>query len=167
MDECCKVSAPQVSSQPLCPRCGEVGRVVADETIQAILKRGAATPLLALERRFCKTRSCKVLYYGADGRFVEKGAAVVRIGVKETEDPIPLCYCFNFSRADVQREVAEAGSSSIPARITAEVKAGRCACEVKNPSGACCLGEVNKAVKDARETIFARRQSPWVSDSIS
>jgi len=40
------------------------------------------------------------------------------------------------------------------------VKAGRCACEVKNPSGACCLGEVNKAVKDARETTSARSQLP-------
>jgi len=160
MGECCNVSAPAVSSQTRCPCCGEVGRAVADETIRAILKRGAATPLLALERRFCKTRTCKVLYYGADGRFVDKDAAVVRIGVKETEDPIPLCYCFNFSRADVQREVAETGSSSIPARITAELKAGRCVCEVKNPSGACCLGEVNKAVKDAWETTSARSRFP-------
>ena len=160
MDECCKVSTPRVSSQTPCPDCAEVGRVVADETIRAILKRGAATPLLALQRRFCKTRTCKVLYYGADGRFVEKDAAVVRIGVKETEDPIPLCYCFNFSRADVRREVTQTGSSSIPARIAAEVKAGRCACEVKNPSGTCCLGEVNKAVRDAKETISARSQLP-------
>ena len=80
--------------------------------------------------------------------------------MKETDDPIPLCYCFNFSRADVRREVAETGSCSIPARITADVKAGRCACEVKNPSGSCCLGEVNKAVKDARETTAARRRLP-------
>jgi len=137
-----------------------VGRVVAAETIRAILKRGAATPLLALERRFCKTRTCKVLYYGADGRFVEKDAAVVRVGLKETEEPIPLCYCFNLSRADVWREVAKTGSSSIPARITAEVKAGRCACDVKNPSGGCCLGEVNRAVKEAKETTSARRQLP-------
>src|SRR5215471_11081544 len=155
MDECCKVSEPLVSGQTPCPRCGEVGRVVAEETIRAILKRGAATPLMAVQRRFCKTQTCKVLYYGADGRFVEKDAAIVRIGVKETEDPVPLCYCFNFSRADVWREVAETRSSKIPARITAELRAGRCVCEVKNPSGACCLGEVNKAVKDARDTTSA------------
>src|SRR6266481_8503338 len=33
-------------------------------------------------------------------------------------------------------------------RIAAEVKAGNCACEVKNPSGKCCLGDVTQAAKD-------------------
>ena len=112
-----------------------------------MLETSIATPLLELERRFCRTPTCDVLYYGADGRMVEKDKARVRVGVKETDDPVALCYCFNFSRADVRREVAETGSCGIPARITTEVRAGRCACEVKNPSGACCLGEVNQVVK--------------------
>lgn len=133
-----------------CPRCGGVGKPVADETIQAILKPGLGDALLAVERRFCATPTCSVLYYAADGRFVEKDAARVRVGVKETEDPIPLCYCFEFTRAQVRREVAETGESTIPDRIEAEIRAGRCACERKNPSGACCLGEVKKAVRDAR-----------------
>ncbi len=149
-DESCEIPAGGRSAQTACPRCGQVGRVVGDETILAILKPGHADGLLAVERRFCRTPSCAVLYYGADGRIVEKGAASVRVGVKETEDPLPLCYCFGFSRADVRRDVAEHGDSDIPARIAAEVRAKRCSCEVKNPSGACCLGEVNQAVKVAR-----------------
>jgi len=122
---------------------------VADETILAILRPGRADALLAVERRFCATRDCAVLYYGAGGRIVEKDAASVRVGAKETEDPLPLCYCFGFSEADVRRQVEERGESNIPARIAAEVRAGRCACEVKNPSGRCCLGEVNAAVREA------------------
>jgi len=31
--------------------------------------------------------------------------------------------------------------------ITQEVKAERCACEVKNPAGACCLGDITRAVQ--------------------
>jgi hypothetical protein len=46
----------------------------------------------------------------------------------------------------------------MPERITGEVEAGRCACEVKNPSGACCLGEVNKAVKEAK--LRAHKKEP-------
>jgi hypothetical protein len=140
-----------VSGESACPRCGAVGQVVSDETILAILKPGQADPLLAVERRFCRTRSCDVLYYGADGRWAEKSLARVRVGVKETEDPVPLCYCFGFSRADVRRQVAERGDSDIPARITAEVSAGRCSCEVKNPAGTCCLGDVHRAVRDEME----------------
>lgn len=162
MESCCSDDACQTprtlpGGDARCPRCGAVGRVVADETIQAILKPGRADGLLAVERRFCGTPGCEVLYYGADGRLVEKDAASVRVGVKETEDPVPLCYCFGFSRDDVRRQVAERGESDIPARIAAEIRAGRCACEVKNPSGVCCLGEVNRAVKDAGDRRAAGR----------
>lgn len=155
MAKCCDESAchAPTSTGSACPACGAIGRVVADETLRALLKQAAATSLLAVERRFCRTPSCDVLYYGADGRVVGKGEARIRVGLKEMEDPVPLCYCFSLTRADVRREVAETGKCGIPARIAAEVRAGRCGCEVKNPSGACCLGDVNKAVKDARSAL--------------
>lgn len=155
--ESCQTADIVATGETACPRCGVVGRVVADETIQAILKPGHADGLLAVERCFCRTPSCPVLYYGADGRVVEKGASSVRIGVKETEDPIPLCYCFEFTRADVRREVAETGDSTIPDRIDAEIRAGRCACERRNPSGACCLGEVRRSVRDAKAALACVR----------
>lgn len=149
----CEKSDERASAESACPRCGAVGRVVGDETILSILKPGHADQLLAVERRFCRTPSCAVLYYGADRRVVEKDAASLRVGLKETEDPIPLCYCFEFTRAHVRREVAETGDCTIPDRIDAEIRAGRCACERKNPSGACCLGDVRKAVKEAKASV--------------
>ena len=108
--ESCDKTNVAWSTRTACPRCGAVGKVVGDETIRAILKPGHADALRALERRFCGTPSCAVLYYDAEGRAVEKSAASVRIGVKEAEDPIPLCApCFwgSPARADVRREVAE------------------------------------------------------------
>jgi hypothetical protein len=156
--ESCEFPKTRATGETACPRCGEVGRVVADETVRAILKPGHADDLLAVERRFCKTPGCAVLYYGADGRTVEKGAALVRVGIKETNDPVPLCYCFGFSRADVRRQVAERRDLDITARITADVRAGRCSCEVKNPSGTCCLGDVNKAVKEAKDALLQARE---------
>ena len=153
---CCEVPVRKRETEAKCPRCGAIGRPVADETIGAILGPVAAIPLLAVERRFCRTPSCNILYYGANGRFVEKSASQVRVGLKETSDPVALCYCFGFSRADVRREVETRGSSTIPARITARVRAGDCACEVKNPAGVCCLGEVNQAVRDAKAHTLAK-----------
>ncbi len=155
----CESSGVGVSGVSACPRCGAVGKLVGDETILSILKPGHADGLLAVERRFCRTPSCAVLYYGADGRVVEKGAASVRVGLKETEDPIPLCYCFEFTRAHVRQEIAETGDSTIPDRIDAEIRAGRCACERKNPSGACCLGDVRRAVKEAKAALVVEGRS--------
>ena len=155
--DCCESSGdaltPGGETRPPCPKCRVVGRVVTDATIEAILKAGLAKSLLAVERRFCRTPGCEVLYYGADGRHVGKTAARGRVGLKESADPVPLCYCFGFSRADVSREVALSGASTIPAQITARVRAALCECEVKNPSGVCCLGEVNRAVKTAFDAL--------------
>lgn len=119
-------------------------------TVEAILDPASAAPLLSAEPRFCRTQACGVLYYGNDGQSAHKREARVRVGLKESEDPLPVCYCFGFSRADIEREIAETGSCTIAARITAEVKAGSCACESKNPAGDCCLGNVNREIKEAK-----------------
>jgi hypothetical protein len=135
-----------------------VGRPVADETIRAILTPANASSMLAVGRKFCRTPSCEVVYYGEDGRAIAKCEVPVRVGVKECEDPVPLCYCFGFSRADVRDELASRGQCTIPARIAAEIRAGRCACAIKNPSGACCLGDVNRAVQEQHEALQAEPQ---------
>jgi len=146
-DSCCEAPKPTVVGKPPCPRCGTSGRPVPDVTLHTLLDPEVAKPLLAVERWFCPTTGCDVLYYGADGRLVEKSAAKVRVGIKETEDPVPLCYCFGFTLADIRREIAETGGCTIPARIAAAMRESGCQCEAKNPSGACCLGDVAKAVK--------------------
>ena len=68
------------------------------------------------------------------------------MGSKEHDDPIPLCYCFGFDEAEVREEIVRRGESAIPQKISAMIKQGLCACETRNPSGACRLGEVTKTV---------------------
>ena len=144
-----------------CPRCRKTGRPVGDGTVAALLHEPAAGRLLGVDRRFCRTPSCEVVYYGADGRLALKTDARVRVGIKETDDPIPLCYCFDVSREDVWNEIAQVGASTIAERIATEVRACRCACETKNPSGACCLGEIQAAARDAFQTQpVPRRAAP-------
>jgi hypothetical protein len=77
----------------------------------------------------------------------------VRVGSKKTADPIPVCYCFGFTRKNIQDEIAETGRSAIGERITAEVMAGNCACEVKNPSGKCCLGSVMQIARGCMRNL--------------
>ena len=71
----------------------------------------------------------------------------MRVGIKETEDPIPLCYCFGYDRKAVRDDVRRTGDTDILRTITQRVKAGECRCEETNPSGGCCLGSVAKAIK--------------------
>jgi hypothetical protein len=145
--DCCATTDQASAASTACPSCGVVGRIVRDATISAMLPRETALRLLGLERRFCKTPSCSVLYYGADERIVEKSEARVRVAVKEGTPPTTICYCFDVSAEALRREIQTLGRAPSAERIKAEVRAGNCDCERKNPSGACCLGEINAVVK--------------------
>lgn len=46
-----------------------------------------------------------------------------------------ICYCFNYTAADIERDLAVQCRSTILERILAEKKAGGCRCAVKNPQG--------------------------------
>ena len=67
--------------------------------------------------------------------------------MKERSAPRPLCYCFNHSAESILEEWARTGKTTVADAIKAELKAGGCRCEVANPSGGCCLGDVIKEVK--------------------
>jgi hypothetical protein len=101
------------------------------------------------EYYFCDSAECEVVYFPLDPRApsFRRGDLLVRVGAKETEGPLPICYCFGFTRQDIWDEIRSTGKSTVAQRISAEVEAGRCACEVKNPSGKCCLGDVARAAK--------------------
>lgn len=60
---------------------------------------------------------------------------------------VPICYCFGHSEASIRGEIAEKGSSNAFKNIKAHVQAGRCACEIKNPQGSCCLENVSQVVR--------------------
>lgn len=141
MEDCCRVD-PSASAAPArCPVCGEPGRRVARTTLEALLHPSAAERLSAPEHRFCPTAGCPVVYFGAGERFDREDVAVP-VFQKQPAGDRTVCYCFGITERDIRREADECGRSTAADRITALVKAGRCACEVKNPQGRCCLGNV-------------------------
>ena len=151
MSDCCSVEA-KTNTAPLvmvCPVNGARSKQVDVLTVKSLVRR-LPLGMLNTQYYFCDSSECDVVYFPLDAQasLFRRGDLMVRVGAKETEEPIPACYCFGFTRSDIENEVAEAGSSTIAEQIRAEVKAGNCACEIRNPSGKCCLGDVTRAVKD-------------------
>jgi len=107
-----------------------------------------ATP----EHRFCSTPECPVAYFGHEEVF-DRGEIAVAVFQKEPTGTRTVCYCFAVTEEDIRHELVETGSSFVSRRITGLVRAGRCACEVKNPAGKCCLGNVTKAVQNCVRAI--------------
>ena len=146
MEECCCSAEAETVSEK-CPQCGAVGKAVSTLTLKQMVKPEFLSLVEKPGFRFCRTATCGVVYFQSDGDRLEKKDVRVRVGLKESEDPAAVCYCFGFTEAMVREEIRETGRCTIPERITAEIKAGHCACEVRNPQGSCCLGNVNAAVK--------------------
>jgi hypothetical protein len=132
-----------------CPKCGQAGRSVARATMRHLLNPECLDRMEEGDYRFCANPDCRVVYFAESaGRIFTTEALQVRVGLKEREDPIPICYCFGHTVASARDEIIRTGRSTVVASITAEIKAGRCACETTNPAGSCCLGDVSKAVKE-------------------
>ena len=68
----------------------------------------------------------------------------IRVELRATTDPIPLCYCFGFDENHIREEIAQTGTTTVPERISRLIREGLCSCDVRNPSGKCCLGDVNR-----------------------
>ena len=130
-----------------CPVSRTVGSRLGLVTVKALLTGGALRRLEGGSYRFCPEPDCDVVYFdSASGSSFRRRDLRVRVGVKESVDPKPLCYCFDVSLADLEKDAA-GGAASIPAMIAAEVRAGHCACELRNPRGVCCLGDVADALR--------------------
>lgn len=155
MSQCCASKADEACALPstagTCPSCGMKAKPVSTLTVKSLV-RDHTQVSTDNAYWFCRTPDCNVVYF-SDNAVFRRSDVKVRVGLKEREDPIPLCYCFGYDREDVRRDIEVHGKSAIPDRIKAEVQAGFCACEVKNPSGSCCLGDVNRAAKEAEMAI--------------
>src|SRR5262249_33064258 len=101
---------------------------------------------------FCASQDCPVAYFAPYiDRYFTKDDLVVRVGIKEKDSARTICYCFNITAQDIQLELAQCGETTIPARIKAATKSSLCACEITNPSGRCCLGDIARVVKCAQQ----------------
>jgi hypothetical protein len=165
MSDCCSptsadaagsVQTITTSSTPatgFCPTCRDTGRTVEHRTILQMLKPELFGRLGNLEFYFCREPTCPVVYYSRRGD-VEFSTDDLRVevGVKMQGEPsAQICYCFGYTEKMIADELLSTGQTTIPKKITKLTKTGMCACEVRNPAGVCCLGNVNKTVKRLSE----------------
>ena len=130
-----------------CQMCGETGKIVARQTVVHHITAEKLSCVVDVEFRFCSSADCDVVFYSDHGIAFTVDDVREPITSKTSGDCRPLCYCFGFTEGNVRRELLLKGETTIPAQVTQFVKEKLCACEVRNPSGSCCLGEINRTVK--------------------
>ena len=164
LGSCCEGSIETTArlevGQGLCPRCGEKGKAVDGQTVKALL----AVSLLQVTHEpylFCPAPQCPVVYYSADGRQTFTTAQVrERVYQKEPQEgDVLVCYCFRHTVSTIRAEIERTGRSTVVEEISAGTKAGYCACDIRNPQGSCCLGNVGTLAKQLLAAASATRQS--------
>lgn len=144
-DRCCPPPGAHVEA-PHCPQSRTRGTRVPLDTVKALLRDTAMRRLTPSEHAFCPDPGCPVVYFTTDGDVYRTTDIRVPVWQKEPFGARTVCYCFGENEADMQKEVERTGTSEAVARVRAHIKARRCACEVRNPRGVCCLGDVTEAV---------------------
>ncbi|NJD51635.1 MAG: hypothetical protein FIB07_02085 [Candidatus Methanoperedens sp.] len=150
---CCEICDIKEKGTSICPECGNTGKPVMEITLRSMVKE----PVFASIENpdgfyFCETPTCEVVYFNNEQQAcLHKQDVKVRVGIKEKENPVQVCYCFGWTKERIFEQIRQLGYSTAVREITAKIKADECTCDKKNPSGRCCLGEVNKAIKSGQE----------------
>ena len=144
MSDCCEVPETLGGDRTACPRCEQRGKKVPLTAVQANATADALRAGIPTAPRFCETLECPVVYFDSESeRVIEQALVTIPTLAKNTEDDSVLaCHCFGYSRAAIRRAIELSPDSPVSKEIAAEVQAGHCACEVRNPKGTCCLGDV-------------------------
>ena len=129
-----------------CPQSGANGLTVDLLTVKALLCESALRAVGDGPYRFCADPTCAVVYFDNEGHVFNTADLRVPVWQKQPAGARRICYCFDENEASMAREFTETGRCDAPQRVRDHIAAGRCACEVRNPRGACCLGDVMKAV---------------------
>lgn len=141
--DCC-TKPDDEGARDTCPSCNATGVRVDMITLKALLNPRGLRRGIPSTPRFCATPTCPVIYFGAGVTFAEEDLSV-RVHAKHPhDDEVPVCYCFEHTPGSMREELERTAKSTAFATISAEVRARHCACEVKNPKGSCCLGDVKR-----------------------
>ena len=158
MSDCCSTSkptAPATAQPPSCPHCGEKGRPVQLITLRSLLDLGARLCVGEGPYQFCSSPTCDIVYFGGRRNLpLTKADLTVRVGIKETTAPRPVCYCFNHTIEEIDDELRRTGRTTVLDDIKTRMKVA-CWCETKSPSGSCCLATVTKQIKAATARLGA------------
>lgn len=144
--EVCELPTLSVERKPrpeaICPQCGQKGKPVQGQTVKALLSVSLRA-VLEGQYYFCRNEACSVVYFDADSTSVFTTADVrERVYQKEPNSAdVPICYCFRHTVGDIQAASTER-RTQILNDINSGIQADQCACDLRNPQGSCCLGNV-------------------------
>lgn len=144
--ECCGRAVVE-SDRDTCPTCQTKGRAVKELTVKSLLTESALRRFAPGVYRFCPRGDCAVVYFNDSALVFSTSDLRVPVWQKEPPGDRMICYCFGETEVGMRAEILHAGTTKAVHRVREHIEAGRCACEVRNPRGVCCLGDLIEAME--------------------
>ena len=129
----CQSKHPSGKHKRICPENGIEYQQVSYKTVIHHLQKPWQWKDMTQNYYFCDDPDCDVVYFGDDNSTINKDRLRTSVGVKEQSDNSTICYCFGVSKADAIHD------QSIKDYVTDQTREHMCDCEIRNPSGKCCL----------------------------
>lgn len=152
MSDCCSTEntdSKKPSQSQSCPNCQEKGKPVDILTLKSLLVPDAMKRINPDHSyQFCRMAVCPVVYYNESISYLKEDLTV-EVFQKGSADTTPICYCFGYNRKQLNDDAIKNGKSTIQEEIKQYVKDKKCACEIRNPQGSCCLGNIQQVIKEA------------------
>jgi len=121
-----------------CPKNGVMYPTVAEKTMLHHLRRPWNANIRNQRYYYCDDPDCAVVYFGEDDETISFAELRTAVGTKWRDKGGIICYCFGVSKGEA------ASDPRIKAYVVNQTKLGKCACEVRNPYGRCCLRDFSR-----------------------
>ncbi|MCH7322112.1 (2Fe-2S)-binding protein [Solibacillus sp. MA9] len=151
--DCCssKVNKVKIENDGICPTCNNKAKNVKLITLKSLLKPTALETLNAnVNHYFCSSKECDVVYFDTDNKKYFTSDTKVALHQKDDYVTTPICYCFDWTKEKLENYVKQELFPNPIEHIRENIKENRCGCEVNNPQGSCCLGNVTKYIKSIK-----------------
>ncbi len=139
MSDCCTTSSTtKIPTQSLCPINGQAYKSVPTKTVMHNIHKPWLIHFEQQKFYFCDDPSCSVVYFSDQNMIININECRTKIGHKLNHANSTLCYCFGVSFYDAKKD------PTIKEFVTLQTKNKSCQCDIKNPSGKCCLKDFPK-----------------------
>ena len=136
MSDCC-ASTPKTDAQA-CPQCGAACKSVRMRTLYHQVRYPENLTIADDSYYFCPSRQCPTAYFSNSGHVIPKQHLRSYQAIADNR----LCYCFDIDAGIYLYALQTGHAAAIKQFIVERTKSGECACEIRNPSGQCCLGKL-------------------------
>ena len=131
MTSCCNSSD---TKHALCPANGKRYKQVKRKTILHQISRPWDKALPDQNYYYCSDPECDVIYFGENKQIITSDEMRDSSQLNRNN----ICHCFDISKQDLQQH-----ENLCKAFVIEQTRNGVCDCEIRNPSGKCCLKDFN------------------------